>query len=91
MYCNLNVQKQKTKTNKYELRISNRNEARGKQEVILILLNESFLKNRRKPLAKQQNNNVWVKPRLKNRADSSAYNNLVHEWIHDTEEFDRIL
>lgn len=57
MYCNLNVQKQKTKTNKYELRISNRNEARGKQ-VILILLNESFLKRRRKQENLSQNNEI---------------------------------
>lgn len=58
MYGNLNVQKQKTKTNKYELRISNRNEARGKQEVILILLNESFLKRRRKQENLSQNNEI---------------------------------
>lgn len=58
MYCNLNVQKQKTKTSKYELRISNRNEARGKQEVILILLNESFLKRRRKQENLSQNNEI---------------------------------
>lgn len=57
MYCNLNVQKQKTKTSKYELRISNRNEARGKQ-VILILLNESFLKRRRKQENLSQNNEI---------------------------------
>lgn len=57
MYCNLNVQKQETKTSKYELRISNRNEARGKQ-VILILLNESFLKRRRKQENLSQNNEI---------------------------------
>ena len=57
MYCNLNAQKQKTKTSKYELRISNRNEARGKQ-VILILLNESFLKRRRKQENLSQNNEI---------------------------------
>ena len=55
-----------------------------KQRVILILLNEFFRKMRRKRQAKQRNKNAWVKPWLKNRADSSACNNLFAElWLCD--------
>ena len=37
------------------------------------------LLKRGKPRAKQRKENIWVKPWLKNRANSSAYNNLYAE------------
>ena len=47
----------------------------------------NLLKKRIKPQVKQRSKNAWVKPGLKNSADSSAYNNLVAElWLHDQEE-----
>ena len=49
-----------------------------KQRVILIFLYEPCKKKRRKSQEKQRHKNVWVKPSLKNRADSNAYNNLLH-------------
>ena len=53
-----------------------------KQGVILIFLNEPFKKKGRKSQGKQRNKNVWVvKTYLKNRADSNAYNNLLHMHI----------
>ena len=49
-----------------------------KQGVVLIFLFESFKNKGRKSQEKQRNKNVWVKPLLKNRADSNAYNNLLY-------------
>ena len=53
----------------------------------VILFFWTNLLKRRKPQAKHRNKNAWVKPWLKNRADSNAYNNIFAElWLRDAEE-----
>ena len=60
------------------IELENRDEAKRRGRSWLNFFNKSFKKKRRKHQVKQQNKTVWVKPWLKNRADSSAYNNFLH-------------
>ena len=58
--------------------LETRDEAKGKARNYFNFLYQSFKKKRRKPQETQRNKKVCVKPHLKNRFDSNAYNNLLH-------------
>ena len=74
MCHNLHFQKKEVRIKELE----NRDEAKRKARRYFNFLYESFNKKRRKPQEKQRNKNVWVKPKLKNRADSNAHNDLLY-------------
>ena len=47
-----------------------------------MFLNESFKKKSRKPQSKKRNKNAWLKPQLKNRANSG----IGELWLCGAEE-----